>query len=153
MKKGLLYILVLICCGFVFSGCIKNGTDRTINPSMTGDIGSYNFNATYVEPSTLKPQMSDSTTSLIITGLDQTTGNKIILTIAKFTNTTGNFSVADRKAIAGYVHGGSLDPAASGVITIKEIGANVITGYFTMVTLGGVSVTNGSFVVGKPWVF
>ncbi len=153
MKKGLLYILVLICCGTLFSGCLKNGTNRTINPSMTATIGLYSFNADYVEPATITPQLNDSSTSLVIKGTEAVTGKQITMTIIKYTNTTGTYSIADKKAAATYVAAGVYDVAASGVITIKDVASNVITGYFTLTTLTGVTITNGSFVVGKPWVY
>ena len=91
MKKGLLYILLLICTGSFFVSCSKKNT-LTVNSAMSATIGSYNFNATTMQPATIKPQLNDSATSLIIAGREDVTGNQIILTIIKYKNKAATFS-------------------------------------------------------------
>ncbi len=153
MKKGLLYILVLICSATFFSGCLKHGTERTIDPSMTATMGAYTFNANYVKPATIKPQLVDSGTTLVITGTDNVTGNIIELRVYKYADAAGTFSIIDKKAAASLTSGGVTSPAGSGLVAIKDVSSNIVTGYFSFVTQSGVTITNGTFVVGKPWVY
>ncbi len=153
MKKGLLYIVALICIGGVFSGCIKNGTNRTINPSMTLSLGNYNFNATDVAPSTATPQLKDTATTLFITGYDAVTGNKVVLGVKKFNPKGGTYSIAAGDASAVYYHSGIISPASGGVIAVKDVSSNTISGYFSFDTYDGIKATGGTYVVGKPWNF
>ena len=153
MKKGFLYILLLISTSVFFSGCIKNGTERTIDPNMTATMGSYTFSANYVVPATIKPQLSDSSTTLVITGTDNVTGNIIKLSVLKYTNSPGTYSIINRESAAVLVKNGVDDIGSSGLVAIKDVSSNIITGYFSFVTQSGIAITNGTFVVGKPWVY
>lgn len=150
MRKGLLYIFTLIGCAAFFSGCLKHGTDRNIETSMTASLGTYTFNASYVEPATVKPQLNDSATSLIIRGIDKVSGDEIDISVTKYKGMQGTFSIANGDAAATYYHSGIAYIASSGVVAIKEVSGNAITGYFSFATAIS-SASNGAYTVGKPW--
>lgn len=137
----------------LFSGCLKHGTDRTINPSMTATIGTLTFSAKDVQPETLKPQLNDSATTLIITGDDAPNELQIKLTITKYKGVPGTYSIAADEANGYYTHAGIVSPASSGIVVIKDIGANTVSGYFNFTTTDGISISNGNYVVGKPWSY
>ena len=151
MKKSVLSIIVILCCGFIFSGCIKKRTDRTVNPSMTSSVGTYTFTADLIQPSVLKPQLNDSAISLIITGYEKSTGNKVVISVRKYLGKAGTFSIVQGEAGGEYAHGGTTEIATSGIVAIKEVDASTITGYFSFATALGTSMTNGSYVTAKPW--
>ena len=154
MKKGFFSIVVCIIGCVVFSGCIKNGTGRTLDPYMTANFGIDTFKAAYVQPTTIRNQISDTMTTLTITGTDNSTGNRIVLSVTKFKDSTGTFSIVTGQAGATYFNnGGVANAATSGIVAIKDISANTITGYFSFTTASGVVATNGTFAVGKPWDF
>jgi len=136
-----------------FSGCIKNGTDLTIHPSMTASLGTYTFSAATIQPSLSKPQLNDSTTILTITGDEPSIYNKVVVYITKYKELTGTFSIADGKAGAVFYHNGIASTATSGVVAVSNVGANTITGYFSFATADGISVTSGDFVCGRPWLY
>ena len=151
MKKSLFSIVIALCFGAVFSGCIKNGTDRTIDPNMTATIGTYSYNADYIEPKLTKPQLNDTAITLTITSYEKTTGYKVMISVRKYLGKAGTYSIAQGEASAQYIHGGMTDIASSGIVAIKEVGASTISGYFNFGTVTGISVANGGYVVGKPW--
>jgi hypothetical protein len=153
MKKGLLSLVILISTVALFSGCIKNTTNRTIEPVMTASLGTYTFEAASVQPSTVKPQLNDTATTLYITGVDFSNNNKIVLGITKYKGLTGTFSIVQGTATVKYYHQGVTSTGTSGVIAITDITANTVNGYFSFTTDDNLSVTNGTFVVGKPWDF
>jgi hypothetical protein len=154
MKKGFLPVIVLLmsCC-FIVASCSKNKVDVTsINPSLTATIGTYTFNAATVQPSTLDTQSHDTTTTLYITATSSDIvypWDKIILTITKYKGETGTFSIVEGQAGAEYLHSGVDNPAIGGVVSVTQITSNSIIGYFSFNT-GTLSVSNGSFNVGKP---
>ena len=152
MKKGLLYIVALIGCIGLFSGCMKSGSSNTIKSAMTTTIGAYTFNATTVTPGTVKPQLNDSATALVITGFDAVTGAKIILTVTKFKGIDGTFSIVEGQAGAVYYHDGVYDIATGGIVAINTV-SNVVIGYFNYTTPDGLNAVNGTFTVGNPWVY
>ena len=138
----------------VVSGCSKKDKENTIVTTMTASIGtSISFNSTSVKPALIKPQLSDSVTSLEITGWDPNTGDKIVLRVKKFKNGSGTFSVADSQSFGTYYHAGGTYPATSGFVGIKDVGDNTITGYFNFTTAAGYNLTDGNFVAGKPWAY
>ncbi len=151
MKKGVLYIVLLISSVGLFSGCIKNGTDRTITPSMVATVGTTTFNAISVQPATVKPQLNDSATTLIITGYDNTTGDKLALSITSFKGKEGTFSIVQGQAFGTYMHGGVTELATGGIVSVKDVLSSTIDGYFNFTTASGINITNGTFTVGNPW--
>jgi hypothetical protein len=153
MKKGLLSLVILISTVALFSGCIKNGTNRTIEPIMTASLGTYSFEAASVQPSTVKPQLSDSSTTLYITGIDFSNNNKIVLGITKYKGLTGTFSLVQGTASVKYYHQGITSTGTAGVVAITDVTANTVNGYFSFTTDDNLSITNGTFGVGKPWDF
>ena len=159
MKKGFFLSIILISCFAIFSGCIKNTPYiTTIDPSLTASIGTYNFTAFTVIPSTLDTQVNHPGTTLIITAntSDQTSiHDKIVLYIHNYKGATGTFSFVRQEAAAYYYHSGIYSVAfggtgSSGIISITHINSNNIVGYFTFTTSDGVYVENGTFNVGKP---
>lgn len=152
MMQRVVYALVLLGGMAGFSGCLKNGTVRTINPHMTANMGTFTFSATYIEPATVKPQLNDSATKLIIRGIDRTTGDEVDLSIVKYVAKPGSFSIVQGEATAVYYHNGIAYPSSGGVVAIKDVGANTISGYFSFTTAIN-SVTNGDYEVGKPWEY
>ena len=149
-------IITILFCGVALTGCIKNGKNRTIKTSMTiavakGTAKLGTFTATAVEPATITPQLNDTATALIITGYNSNTGDKIILTVPKYTETPGTFSIVNSQASALYYHGTVISPSNGGIVALKEIASNVIIGYFSFTTVDGYTLTNGEFTVGRPW--
>ncbi len=155
MKKGVFSVVVLICSFVIFGGCIKNTPYvTTINPSMTASIGTYNFTASTVVPTTVDTQAHDSVTALVITGNTSAlvyVNDKIILTISKWKNKTGIYSMVMGEATGTYVHSGIPDGAIGGIVAVTKITDNSIIGYFNFNTGLGTAITNGEFTVGKPW--
>lgn len=153
MKKGLLYIFVLVCSVWFFSGCMKSSVTLSTTPSMTATIGgTYTFNATSITPATVKPQLNDSAEALIITGYDVNTGYKMILSVTKYKNIEGTFSIVEGQADGVYYHDGITELATGGVVAIKDV-SNVVNGYFSFTSASGLAITNGTFTVGNPWVY
>ena len=159
MKKVFLALAVLIGCCWMFSGCTKNTPQITaIDPSMTASIGTYDFTAATVVPSTLDTQRQqvgtvDSVENLFITG--HTTDlvyiyDKIVLNLTHFNGLTGTFSIVQGQANAYYFHNGVTSTAIGGIVAVTRITSNSIIGYFSFTTGDGISVTNGTFTVGLP---
>ena len=154
MKKAVFAVVLLMGCCAVFSGCIKNTPyTTTIDPSMTAAIGSYNFTAASVTPSTLDTQAHDTATALYITGKtsDVTTPyDKIVLCITDYKGLTGTYSIVQGHATATYYHSGLVSSALGGIVSVTRITSNSIIGYFSFSTQDGINVTNGTFNVGMP---
>lgn len=146
--KGLLTITIIFSCT-VLSSCIKNPTDRTINPYMTANIGTYTFSAEHVYPATLSSQIVDTGTTLIITGQLPTTHEQIVLTITNFKQKQGVYSIVGGQASAEYIHA-VTSVAAGGVVAISKITSNTIIGYFSFNTYDGYNILNGNYCVGLP---
>ena len=117
MKKAVFSVILLVSCCLVFTGCIKNTPYiTTINPAMTANIGTYNFTANTVVPSTLDTQgqqneLIDSVEVLYITGNSSDLvypKDKIVLSISKFRWLTGISSIVRGEANAYYYHNLSL---------------------------------------------
>jgi hypothetical protein len=155
MKKRVFSVIVLLSSIAVYTGCIKNTPYvTTINPSMTASIGTYNFNAATVVPTTVDTQAHDSIVTLIITGNTSDlvyVNDKIIVTISKWKNKTGLFSMVMGEASGTYVHNGIPDGAIGGIVGVTKITDNSIVGYFSFNTGSGTAITNGEFTVGNPW--
>jgi len=153
MKKVIFSIVIVLCCGFIISGCTKHPT-LTITPSMTAQIGTDTFNAVTVAPSVVTSQANDTTNTLIITGnanlLQATPGDQIILSITKYKNATGTFSLVQGQASEVYIHNGITSVGTGGIISVTNITSNSIIGYFAFTTADGLSIVNGTFNVGKP---
>ena len=159
MKKAVLSVIVVIACCVLFSGCTKNTPQITaINPSMTASIGTYNFTASTVVPSTLDTQkqekgLIDTVENLYITGHTSDlvfVWDKIVLNITHYDGLTGTFSIVQGQANATYYHNGVTSKAIGGIVSITHITSNTIIGYFSFTTSDGISVTNGTFTVGLP---
>lgn len=151
MKKGIISVLVLICMGFMFVGCQKD-TTLTIDPYMTASIGTYSFNAEYIQPAFLKSQINDTGTTLIITGYDRATHDTMIISVTKYNGQPGTFSIAQGQANASYRRNGTRYDATGGIVAIKEVGAGTITGYYNFSTpVSTVAISNGTYVCGNPW--
>lgn len=154
MRKGHFLAIVLLSCFAILSGCIKNQPYvTTIDPSLTASIGTYNFTAGTVYPSTLDSQMHDSVSGLVITATtnDQTAPyDKIILFVAKYKGNTGTYSIVQSQAGARYTHSGITSVASGGVVAITKVNADNIVGYFSFNTADGIAVKNGNFTVGLP---
>lgn len=151
MKKGIISIFVLVCCGFMFTGCEKEAK-LTIDPYMTATIGSYTFNAEYIQPALLKSQINDTGTTLIITGYDRATHDTMIVSVTKYKGLPGTFSIVQGQANASYRHNGVRYDATGGIVAIKEVGSNTLTGYYNFSTpVSTVSISSGTYVCGKPW--
>lgn len=154
MKKSFLAIFLFLGSLGTFVSCIKNRPyETTINPSMTATIGTYNFTALSVVPSTVNAQVNDTATRLIITGNSSDAYkpfDKIIISIRKYTKTSNTYSIVSGQATGLYIHGGVMDTALGGVVSISRISANSIIGYFSFTTKSGLSVAQGNFNVGQP---
>lgn len=154
MKKGFFSVVMLLCCGFLFSGCIKSSPNvTTINPSMSANVGSYNFIAFKTVPSTIRSQVRDTGTTLVITGYTAdkvSPRDRIVLTVTKYTGLTGTFSIVQGQASATYYHGSSVGVALGGVVSIQNVSTTNISGYFSFTTQDNLSVQNGVFNVGLP---
>ncbi|NDC40595.1 MAG: hypothetical protein EBZ77_03450 [Chitinophagia bacterium] len=158
MKKGLLYIITILFCGAAFTSCIQNGKDRTITSSMKATVGKASaivgtFTANTTTPAVITPQLSDSATTLVITGYNATTNEQVVLTIYKYKSTSGTFSIVNGEALAVYNHNGTSSVANGGVVAIKEVRASEIVGYFSFTTVDGYAISAGDFSVGRPWNF
>lgn len=120
---------------------------------MTANVGNYFFNAATVAPSTIDTQIHDTTTALIITGASSDpnfTRDKIVLSITKYKEKTGTFSIVQGQAGAYFLHGGVYNVAVGGLVAITKVTSNSLIGYFSFTTSTGLSVANGNFNVGKP---
>ncbi len=154
MKKIFLSVSLVLACCFVFLGCIKNTPYVTsINPTMVADVGNYKFISSAVTPATIDTQRYDTSTTLVITGYSSdrvSPYDKIILTIADYNGVTGTFSIVQGQAGALYHHGTALGVAVSGIVAIKNVNSELISGYFSFNTDDGEKITNGTFTVGIP---
>ncbi len=159
MKKVLLSILVLVGCLGLFAGCSKNSPQVTaINPTMSATIGTYNFTAATVVPSTLDTQYMelghvDTVENLYITGHTTDlvyTRDYIRLRVSHYDGLTGTFPIAPGAGGAVYYHNGVTSNSNGGIVVITRITSNSIIGYFSFTTFDGISVTNGVFTVGLP---
>jgi hypothetical protein len=154
MKKVVLSVVLVATCCMVFFGCIKNTPYiTTTNPTMTADIGTFKFISSAVQPSTIDTQITDTSTTLIITGYSSDRVNpydKIILYIANYKGVTGTFSIVQGQAGAIYNHGIYTGLALGGVVSVTNVTSTLVTGYFTFNTDDGVAVTNGKFTVNTP---
>jgi hypothetical protein len=155
MKKGFFLITIISVSVFVIiSGCIKTSpVITTINPSMTANVGSYNFIAATTVPSTLDTQVHDSTTTLIITGYSSDPVypyDKMVISITKYKPLAATYSIVQGQATATYYHNTSVSYALGGIVSVSRITSNTIVGYFSFNTQDNIAVTNGSFTVGKP---
>lgn len=154
MKKNIFIVLVLISACGVFSGCLRNKPYVTsTNPSMTATIGKYQFVASQVTSAVLDTQRNDTTKTLVITGLANDKANpqdKIILTVATYRGKAGTFSIVKHEANAIYYHGIQMGGAISGIVSITQITANSIIGYYSFNTNDSLAITSGAYNVGKP---
>lgn len=155
MKKGFFSVVILLCCTALFSGCIKTSpTVTTINPSMSANIGTYNFIAFKTVPSTIRSQVRDTGTTLIITGYTSdrvSPRDRIVLSVTKYTGATGTFSIVQGQASGVYYHGAAVTPAMGGIVSIQKVTTTEISGYFSFFnSIDGISVQNGVFTVGLP---
>jgi len=152
MRKSLLFVIMIICGCLAFSGCIKHGTNNTINPSMSATIGAYTFSASSVVPSVVDTQTNDTSIALVITGNSSDIiypWDKIVLTVNDYKGKTGTFSIVMSQASAYYLHSGVQEQAIGGIVSITQITSNSIIGYFSF-NSPLVTVSNGTFNVGKP---
>jgi len=152
MKKSIFSIIVILSCGFMFAGCTKTGTP-TIDPSMTGTIATYTFNADYIEPRLQKSQIADTGTTLIIDGYERSSGDKMEITVTKYTGNPGTYSIVQGQASAYYLHNGVKYQATGGIVAIKDASSNVVSGYYNFTSSAGVTILNGNYICGKPWVY
>ena len=152
MKKSIFSIVVILSCGLIFAGCTKTGTP-TIDPSMSATIGSYTLNADYIEPRLLTSQVADTGTTLIIDGYERSSGDKIEITVTKYTGKPGTYSIVQGQASAYYLHNNVKYVATGGIVAIKDASNNVISGYYNFTTASGVTILNGNYICGKPWVY
>jgi hypothetical protein len=157
MRKALLPVFILIASSFIFAGCIKNTPYITsTNPTLSATIypaPGYKFIASATVPSTIDSQAYDTTQTLIITGYSsdkQWPNDKIVLSIASYHGQPGTWSIVQGQGAAAYIHGGIVDPAAGGVISITKMTSNTLIGYFSFTTVGNIPVSNGEFTVNKP---
>lgn len=154
MKRGFLTLITLLSCYFIFTGCNKNAHYvTTINPYMTANIGTYNFTASAVQPSTLDTQRRDTATALYITGFSSDQDyprDKIVLVVTNYKHLTGTFSIVQGQAHAYFYHNGVTDWALGGIVAITKITSNEIIGYFSFNTGLGTLVANGAYTVGLP---
>jgi hypothetical protein len=154
MKRVVFSVLgLLLCCG-LFSGCIKDTPYViTINPYLTANIGTYDFTALTVAPSTLDTQMHDSATVFVITAASSDVTaphDRIILTINDYKGEAGVYSIVQSQASAIYEHSGTNSVAAGGIVAITKISGTSITGYFSFNTYDGITISNGAYNVGLP---
>jgi hypothetical protein len=154
MKKNTLVLLVLICAYAAVTGCIRNTPYvTTTNPTMTATLGKYQFVASQVTSALLDTQRNDTSKTLIITGLANDKANpqdNITLSVSAYRGKAGTFSIVKGEAAAVYTHGLVAGVAISGIVSITQITANSIIGYFSFNTNDSVAVTSGSYNVGKP---
>ncbi len=154
MIKGFSAVVTLFICCVIFSGCIKTSPDvLTINPSMTANIGSYNFVAKSTVPATLDAQVHDTTTTLIITGYTSDPAypyDKMVISITKYKGVPGTYSIVQGQASGTWYHSTNVSSALGGVVSISKVESNCIIGYFSFNTQDGQAITNGAFNVGLP---
>ncbi len=120
---------------------------------MSANVGSYNFIAFKTVPSTIRSQVRDTGTTLVITGYTAdkvSPRDRIVLTVTKYTGLTGTFSIVQGQASATYYHGSSVGVALGGVVSIQNVSTTNISGYFSFTTQDNLSVQNGVFNVGLP---
>jgi len=154
MKKGFFIVILLFIGGVIFSGCIKNTPYvTTTNPQMTATCGQYTFVASNVTTAILDTQIHDSITTLIITGNTSDRAHpydKIQLSVTKFKNTTGVFSIVQEKANASFTHSGKVSYALGGVVTITSYTPQTIIGYFSFDTQDTLHIADGKFIANRP---
>ena len=156
MKKGFFSIIILLGCCAVFSGCIKNKPGQlTIDPSMSANIGSYDFVAAKTVPSIIYSQHSDldTGTTLVITGYTSdpvSPRDRIVLTVTNYTGANSTYSIVQGQASATYYHGSAVGYALGGIVSIQKVTTTTISGYFSFNTQDDLAITNGLFNVGLP---
>lgn len=127
----------------------------TINPSMTAHIGTYNFVAISVVPSTLDAQtkVNDTATTLFITGYTSDPvypHDRIALTITNYKGVPGTYSIVEGQASGVYYHSVFTSFALGGIVSISKVTNTSLIGYFSFNTQDGLAVQNGTFNVGLP---
>lgn len=154
MKKSLFLVFVVGAICMAIGGCIKNTPYvTTTNPTMTADVGAYKFIASAVTPATIDTQVTDTSTTLVITGYTSDRVNpydKIVLYINNYKGATRTFSIVQGQANAIYYHGMLTGLATGGVVAITSVSTEVISGYFSFTTADGLSITNGKYTVNLP---
>ena len=153
MKRDLLPVLIILFLIAIVSGCTKTSNVTTINPSMSAKEGTYQFNASTVQPSIVDTQIHDTTTQLTITGNSSDPNynrDRMILTIRKYKGVAGTFSIVQSQAGACFIHGGVYNVAIGGLVSITTVTPNSLIGYFSFSTATGMNITSGTFNVGKP---
>jgi hypothetical protein len=154
MKKVVFSVLVMAACCLVFVGCIKNRPYvTTTNPTMTADVGTFKFVAAAVQPATIDTQITDTSTTLVITGYSSDRVHpydKIVLYIANYKGVTGTYSIVQGQAGAIYYHGIATGRALGGIVSVTNVTSTLVTGYFSFNTDDGVAVTNGKYTVNTP---
>jgi len=154
MKKVIFYVFLVVACCAAFWGCTKNTPYiTTTNPSMTADIGTFKFISSAVRPATIDTQIGDTSTTLVITGYTSDRVNpydKIVLHINNYKGVTNVFSIVKGEASAVYFHNGNIGIALGGVVAVRTVSSNQITGYFSFNTDDGVKIDNGLFSVNTP---
>jgi hypothetical protein len=116
-------------------------------------VQTYNFNAATVAPSTVDTQTNDTATELIITGNSSDPNfsrDKIVIFINNYKEVIGTHSMVQGFAGGYYLHAGVYHIASGGLIAITKISSSSLTGYFSFTTYSGLSITNGTYTVGKP---
>ncbi len=154
MKKVLLSVFLVAACCLVFFGCIKNTPYVvTTNPTMTADVGTFKFISSAVTPATIDTQVTDTSTTLVITGYSSdriAPYDKIVLYIANYKARTGTYSIVQGQAGAIYYHSIYTGLALGGIVSVTNVTSTLITGYFSFNTADGIAVTNGKFTVNRP---
>ena len=151
MKKVLFSVVLLFCGAWLLQSCDKDRT-LTITPSMTATIGTGYFAADYVEPALVKSQINDTGTTLVIRGYQVSTKDTVIISVTKYNELPGNFSIVQGLASMSYYHNGTHYYYSGGLVGIKDAAGNVINGTFNS-NVGTPNIANGTFVCGKPWVY
>lgn len=154
MKKSFFLVFAVAAICLAIGGCIKSTPYvTTTNPSMTADVGSYKFIASAVTPATIDTQVTDTSTTLVITGYTSDRINpydKIVLYINNYKGATKTFSIVQGQANAVYYHGVLTGLATGGVVAVTTVSTTVLSGYFSFTTSDGLSITNGKYVVNLP---
>jgi len=120
---------------------------------MTANIGTYNFIASSVVPSTLHSQINDTATTLIITGYTSdpvSPHDKIVISITSYKPVPGTYSIVQGQASGAYYHNIYNSFALGGVVSISKVTNTSLIGYFSFNTQDGLAVINGAFNVGLP---
>ena len=73
----------------------------------------------------------------------------IKLSVIKFKNTTGVFSIVQSQAAAEYFHNGVVAKALGGVVTITAYSSSTISGYFSFDTDDDTHIRDGLFMVNR----